>query len=1020
MSPPRRASLHLLLSVALLPCCCLVPRRAAAQPTPAAAGDARLLLEIKRSWGDPPVLAGWNATAAAALCRWPFVGCDAAGRVANLTLTNAAVAGPFPDAVGNLSGLRYLDVTNNSITGAFPTALYRCASLQYLSLSTNRFGGVLPVDIGTGLAASLTTLVLDTNQFNGTIPASFSGLRNIQLLGLNGNRFTGTIPAELGHLTNLQELYLADNPFDAGQLPASFKNLASLVSLWASNSSLVGEFPSFVWSLEKLQLLFLYTNNITGDLVTDGFAATSLTKIDLSQNKISGVIPEVFGGLQNLIILNLFQNNFSGEIPPSIGRLPSLMMLRLQTNRLNGTLPPELGKHSPGLYRIEADDNDLTGAIPERLCAGGQLQKLTAKRNRLNGSIPAGLANCSTLYRLHLDSNQLSGEVPQALWMSKQLQYVQLPNNQLAGSLPATMNSNLMTLHIGNNKFSGNIPAAAVALQEFTAENNQFSGAIPVSLGDSMPLLLILNLSSNHLSDGIPRSVGKLSQLTQMDLSRNLLTGDIPAELGAMPVLSILDLSSNKLSGNIPQGLAKPTLTSLNLSSNQLSGQVPAGFATAVYDDSFLDNPGLCTTAGGPGHLTGVRSCAGGPQDGGSSGGVSHALRAGLVAGAAVLLVAAACAFFVVRGINKRRRVAEHNDWKITPFVKDLSFGVETILRGLTQENLVGCGGSGRVFRVAYTNRLNGRAGAVAVKQIRTAGKIDEKLEREFDSEARILGNLRHNNIVRLLCCLSSAESKLLVYEYMENGSLDKWLHGDALVAGEHPMARARSARREALDWPTRLRVAVGAAQGLCSMHHECLPPVVHRDVKASNILLDSEFRAKVADFGLARMLVQAGAPETMSAVAGSFGYMAPECAYTKKVSEKVDVYSFGVLLLEITTGKEANDGGEHGTLAEWARHHYQSGGSILDATDNSVRYAGYSNETEVVFRLGVFCTAEMPSSRPTMNDVLQILVRCKTKRGPEYDSAPLLLPRRGSRRKQLADASGIDIEEESDFDSIV
>ncbi|KAF8696376.1 hypothetical protein HU200_037285 [Digitaria exilis] len=940
MAPPRRAYLHLPLALLLLPCFCLLLllRGAAAQPQQPAAGDAPQLLAIKAAWGDPPVLAAWNATAAAALCAWPYVGCDAAGRVANLTLANTNVTGPIPDAIGNLTGLTLLDVSNNNINGSFPTALYRCRSLLYLNLSQNYLAGVLPADIGSGLGENLTTLDLNGNYFNGTIPASLSGLRNLQFLALNGNRFTGTIPADLGELTNLQYLYVAYNPFDAGQLPGSFKNLTNLVGLYATQCNFVGEFPNFVWSFKNLQMLSLYTNNFSGDLVVDGsFAAYSLTLIDISVNNISGVIPEVFGRLDNLTSLIIFTNNFHGDIPASIGQLPSLQVLRIYGNRLTGTLPPELGKHSPGLNRIEADFNELTGPIPEGLCAGGQFQWFTAKGNNLNGSIPAGLANCTTLYRLQLDSNNLTG----------------------------------------NNQFSGNIPATAGALHDFSAGNNQFSGPIPASLGDGMPLLLTLNLSGNYLSEGIPTSIAKLSNMSQMDLSRNQLTGDIPAELGSMPALSLLDLSSNKLSG--------------------LSGTIPSGFATGAYDDSFLDNPGLCTTDSAPGKLNGVRSSA-------------------------------AFAFFVVRDIKKRRRVAEEDGWKLTPFVQDLGFGDASILRGLKEENVVGRGGSGRVYRVTYTNRLNGRAGAVAVKQILTAGKLNEKMEREFESEAGILGNLRHINIVRLVCCLSNAESKLLVYDYMDNGSLDTWLHGEALVSGGHPMARARSARREQLDWPTRLKVAVGAAQGLSYMHHECEPPIVHRDVKTSNILLDSEFRAKVADFGLARMLVQAGAPETMSAVAGSFGYMAPECAYTKKVNEKVDVYSFGVVLLELTTGKEANDGGEHGSLAKWARHHCQSEGSIADATDKSIRYAGYSNEIEVVFRLGVLCTADMPSKRPTMKGVLQILVECseqthhksKTERVPEYDAAPLLLPHHGSRRKQLSNGSGIDIEEKSDFDSIV
>jgi serine/threonine protein kinase len=191
------------------------------------------------------------------------------------------------------------------------------------------------------------------------------------------------------------------------------------------------------------------------------------------------------------------------------------------------------------------------------------------------------------------------------------------------------------------------------------------------------------------------------------------------------------------------------------------------------------------------------------------------------------------------------------------------------------EKNLIGSGGSGNVYRVTHINRCNGSTGVVAVKLIRNTGSLDENLEREFESEVSILGNVRHNNIVRLLCCISGDESKLLVYDYMDNGSLDNWLHGHATRAG-NSMARPQFVQRAPLDWPTRLIVAVGVAQGLCYMHHDCSPPIIHRDVKTSNILLDSEFRAKVADFGLARILMRAGEPNTMSAVAGSFGYMAP------------------------------------------------------------------------------------------------------------------------------------------------
>ena len=217
----------------------------------------------------------------------------------------------------------------------------------------------------------------------------------------------------------------------------------------------------------------------------------------------------------------------------------------------------------------------------------------------------------------------------------------------------------------------------------------------------------------------------------------------------------------------------------------------------------------------------------------------------------------------------------KQDEWRITAF-QTLNFDAADILHGLTEENLVGSGGSGQVYRVTYTNRYNRSIGVVAVKQIRSFGSPEELMEHEFESEASILCNIRHNNIVKLLCCFSGTDSKLLVYDYMDNGSLDRWLHGNYVLRAGHPMARVRPVQRVPLDWPTRLIVAVGAAQGLCYMHHHCSPPIIHRDVKTSNILLDSEFQAKVADFGLARMLMQAGEPNTMTWVVGSFGYMAP------------------------------------------------------------------------------------------------------------------------------------------------
>ncbi|KAF7084408.1 hypothetical protein CFC21_088040 [Triticum aestivum] len=251
------------------------------------------------------------------------------------------------------------------------------------------------------------------------------------------------------------------------------------------------------------------------------------------------------------------------------------------------------------------------------------------------------------------------------------------------------------------------------------------------------------------------------------------------------------------------------------------------------------------------------------------------------------------------------------------------------------------------------------------LKKIWNAQNLDNKLEKDFLAEVQILGEIRHTNIVKLLCCISSSEAKLLVYEYMENGSLDRWLHQRDRVGSLAP-----------LDWPTRLQIAIDSARGLCYMHHDSSPAIVYCDVKSANILLDPEFRAKIADFGLARILLKTGDPESISGIGGTFCYMAPEYGYRLKVNEKVDVYSFGVVLLELTTGRVANDGGLEYCLAEWAWRQYQEYGLSIDLLDEDIRDPANIEDAFAVFTLGVICTGGQPSVRPSMKDVLYALLR--------------------------------------------
>ncbi|CAN6326008.1 unnamed protein product [Urochloa humidicola] len=948
-------------------------------------------------------------------CTWNGVNCTRSGSswvVTNITLSNYGISDSSIFAsICRLETLQSLDLSRNALT----------------NLSTQFFTSSCSMKEG------LRLLNLSTNQLRHPL-SDLSGFGQLKVLDLSLNFFTSTnLSTDLGSFPKLTSLNLSSNKFTAGPVPTSM--IDSLVELVLSSNQLIGLIPYGLFRYENLTMLDLSQNNLNGT-VPNGFKnLTKLESLLLSDNKLTGEIPESLSNVTTLSRFAANQNNFIGAIPSWITK--RVRMLDFSYNNLSGTIPSDFLSHpglqsvdltsnqleghipsnlSPSLYRLRLGGNRLVGIISSSICNDTKLAYLELDNNQLTGSIPSELSKCNNLSLLSLASNKLHGAVPAAISNLEKLVVLKLQNNSLTGPIPDTFPAILSILNLSQNSFSGGIPSEIFKLPKLSnlyLQGNKINGSIPVSISSSKSLIE-LNLGDNALDGNIPTMPSTVST-SLLNLSHNHLSGPIPSSINSLGELEILDLSHNNLSGEVPSSLAGLlSLTQLDLSYNNLSGSLPR-FSQSVETD-IEGNTDLVNGTGNNSSTSTTRKKR------------THNVViivftiAGAVVGLCVLAV------IVTMSLSKRiyrvedeRRGGESvsqiidghivtnsnktsaaefmkekpDNWLVTPF-QALNFEDVDIHQGLMEKNLIGSGGSGHVYRVTYINRCNGRTGVVAVKLIRNTGSLDEELEREFETEVSILGNVRHNNIVKLLCCISAADSKLLVYDYMDNGSLDNWLHGHA-----HNITRPQSVQCIALDWPTRIIVAVGAAQGLCYMHHDCLPPIIHRDIKTSNILLDSEFRAKVADFGLARILVRAGEPNTMSAVAGSFGYMAPEYAYTRKVNEKVDVYSFGVVLLELTTGKKSNNGGELGCLAEWARHHYQSGANILDVIDKSIRYAGYPSEIETVFKLGVQCIGILPSSRPTMKDVLQILLKCSEQTlrksrmefSMEYEAAPFLLP---------------------------
>ncbi|WCJ30912.1 Leucine-rich receptor-like protein kinase family protein [Euphorbia peplus] len=921
------------------------------------------LQRVKLTLSDPThSLSSWNQRDDTP-CNWPGIECDSkTNRVTSIDLPHSQLSGPFSTFICRLPSLISISFYNNSINSTLPGDFSPCRNLEFLNLGQNLLIGGLPESLAE--LPNLKYLGLEANNFSGEIPTKFGEFQRLETLLLAGNFLNGTIPVQLGNISTLQELKIAYNPFTPGRIPVQFANLTNVRELWIAGCQFFGSIPTELSRLIRLENLDLSDNDLTGLIpgsfgefksivqielfsnslsgsLPNGFSnLTTLRRFDASMNELTGVIPVELCELE-LGSFNLYDNRLEGPLPESIAKSPNLYELKLFNNKLTGKLPTQLGLNSPLKY-LDVSYNGFTGEIPTNLCKNGELEDLILIYNSFSGGIPESLGDCQSLGRARLRSNRLTGPVPEKFWGLQRVYLMELVGNSLSGKISSAISSayNLSVLLISDNRFSGEIPTQiglVSNLIEFSASNNLFSGPIPETLVN-LTMLNRLVLNNNELSGGIPGRIEGLKSLNELNLANNKLSGSIPNEIGNLPVLNYLDLSENHFSGKIPPGLQKLKLNLFNLSNNLLSGELPPLFSKEIYKDSFVGNPGLC------GEMEGL--C---PQDGKSKK-VSYLwiLRSIFILAAMIFVVGFIWFYFKYRSFKNSNKGITITKWR--SFHK-LGFDELEIADCLKDENVIGSGGSGKVYKVVLSN-----GETVAVKKL-FGGATSNK--GEFEVEVETLGKIRHKNIVRLWCCCSTGDCKLLVYEYMPNGSLGDLLHSN---------------KSGLLDWPTRYKIALDAAEGLSYLHHDCVPPIVHRDVKSNNILLDGEFGARVADFGVAKIVqgLNKGI-EPMSAIAGSCGYIAPEYAYTLRVNEKSDTYSFGVVILELVTGKlpiDPNFGEKD--LVKWVYTTIDEKGvdHVIDPELDSI----YKNEICRVLDVGLRCTSSLPIGRPSMRRVVKML----------------------------------------------
>nr|CAD1838173.1 unnamed protein product [Ananas comosus var. bracteatus] len=969
---------------------------AAAAPLPALA-----LLSLKSSLVDPlSSLRDWTYASAASAgggggggddprpwCSWSGVTCHPATRdvtgldlsrrnlsgslppellllspaLARLNLSSNSFRGPLPSLLLRLPSLLSLDVSHNDFNSTFPSpspspSPTPRSSLATLNAYSNSFTGPLPRALLLAqFSPSLEYLNLGGSFFDGSIPPEIGSLSKLRFLHLAGNLLTGQLPPQLGSLLSLDHLELGYNSY-AGGIPAELGKLRNLRYLDISSASLSGPLPPALGGLPRLESLLLFKNRLAGPIPARLSRLQALRVLDLSDNRLSGPIPAALAGLANLTLLSLMSNALSGPIPGPLGDLPNLEALNLWNNSLTGPLPQRLGSNRR-LARLDASTNLLSGPIPPRLCAGNRLVRLILFSNRLGSEIPRASRPAP-----RSGGNSLSGAIPRDLCGAASLAYFNVSGNPLRRALPRAI-------------------WTAPRLQVFAAGYCGLTGEVP-SFASGCSDFYRIDLEGNDLRGTIPSDVVRCDKLVSLKLDRNRLTGEIPREVAMLPSITEVDLSWNNLSGPIPPEFDNcSTLESLDVSFNRLTGPVPSTISSVMQ---FEGNVGLCGEAVD-------KPCGGGRGDGDpflarrTAGGVIMLAGATAVAVAGLVVLAVGMRWSREGGeADAKGGAVGPGQWQMMAFQR-LNFTAEDVAAACADRGsarVVGAGSTGTVYRAEMPN-----GEVIAVKELRLPHNKGKRGKEKSNgsskreaitvaaaaAEVEVLGSVRHRNIVRLLGWCRNNETVLLLYEYMPNGSLEKLLHGGGNIDDDKESDKRAEKRGGgggvmAVDWETRYKIAVGVAQGMSYLHHDCTPLVVHRDLKPSNILLDAEMEARVADFGLAKFMDGAVAP-SVSEISGSYSYIAPEYACTLKVDERSDIYSYGVVLMEIVSGRRSVEPeyGEGNSIVEWIRQKLVSGTDdraiwdVLDATIANCKEV--RKEMMLVLRVAILCTCKSPSN---------------------------------------------------------
>ncbi|XP_058071781.1 probable LRR receptor-like serine/threonine-protein kinase At1g56140 isoform X5 [Magnolia sinica] len=837
----------------------------------------------------------------------------------------------IPEAIGKLTHLTVLNLRGNYLTGPLPSSIGNLRAMQDLNLNTNLLSGSIPKELGN--------------------------LRNLTSLSLGTNSFNGSLPPEMGNLVNLQGLFL-DSIGVSGPIPSTFANLVNLETLWVFDNEHTGTIPDFIGNWSKLKFLYLHGNAFQGPIPSSLSSLASLTDLRIGEI-MSGTSSLAFiKGMRSLNTLILRNSKISDTIPFNIGEYRSLQYLFLGNNNLSGSLP---SRKSSSLKTIDLSYNQLSGSFPSWITQGLQLNlvannfDVNSFNNRFSTSLPSGLNCLQRDFSCYQDSltdsafaiNCGGPEITSEDGMVYDGDVDALgPATYYLDNVRRVAVSNVMVHR--NNENDLKIPNYQSQITNTsdpelfrTTRISQGSlryyklGLVNGEYKVTLQFAEIQMIDSNTQS-GFGRRVLDISadSNTQKALGRRVF------DIFSQGNLQFKDFDIRKTAGGVSNRAVLKSFK-VNVSKNFLDIHLFwAGKGTCCIPAEGTYGPSIAAI-----NIT--------PQFPPKQASKKNKtlLIVGIVIGAGALSFISIFAIFIWR---RRSRHIDEDKELLEMGTKPNTFSyseLRTATGDFSLENKLGMGGFGAVYKGTLSD---GRI--VAAKQLSVASHHGN---RQFVTEIVTISAVQHRNLVKLYGCCIDGDKRLLVYEYLENRSLDHALFGDSKLH---------------LNWPTRYRICMGTARGLTYLHEESRLRIVHRDVKASNILLDADLNPKISDFGLAK-LYDDKKTHISTRVAGTIGYLAPEYALRGHLTEKADVFGFGVVALEILSGRPNTDTSldqDKIYLLEWAwtLHEANRPLELIDPTLSEFD----NGEALRMIGVALLCTQTSPVLRPPMSRVVAML----------------------------------------------